>query len=345
MARPKISVVIPVYNMEKYLKRCLDSIINQTFQDIEIIMVDDGSKDSSGKICDEYKALDDRVKVIHKQNAGLGFARNSGMEIATGEYISFVDSDDYIELDMYEKLYKRMKQVNADTCIFGYRRMLGDKIEYTRTGSISGTHSGKDAFYNIFLNALGSEASCPDDYLILWQSSCLCLYSMEIIHKNKLLFSSEREFITEDTLFNTDYFFNSKRITILNEALYFYYANETSLTKTYREDRFEKDIVLYAEHLRRLKSYLPDEKLFGIAKERVQRSLLANARYCIMQISAFYSFKESRRLIMDICNNSVLRDVLQVYPWGKNPLKYRIFNYGMYKKWFWLLYRLAKLKK
>jgi len=345
MPQPKISVVIPVYNMEKYLKRCMDSVINQTFKDLEIILVNDGSKDNSGSICDEYKALDKRVKVIHKQNAGLGFARNSGMEISTGEYISFVDSDDYINTDMYEKLYQRIKQENADTCIFGYQRMIGDKNEYVRTGSLSGTFSGDAAFNQIFLNTLGSEASCPDDYLILWQSSCMCLYSMDVIRRNRIIFSSERVFITEDTLFNTDYFINAKCVTILNEAFYFYCVNETSLTKTCREDRFEKDVVLYIEHLRRLKNYLPDEKKFGEARERVQRSLLANARYCVIQICDVYSFKNGRRLIADICNNPVLREVLCTYPWEKNPFKYRIFNYLLKKKYLWLLYFLTKIKK
>ena len=98
-----ISVIIPIYNVEKYLEKCIQSIINQTYRNLEIILVDDGSTDSSGEIADKYKKLDNRVKVIHKINGGLSDARNKGCEIATGEYISFIDSDDYIDLNMYEK--------------------------------------------------------------------------------------------------------------------------------------------------------------------------------------------------------------------------------------------------
>ena len=345
METPKISVVIPVYNMEKYLKRCMDTIINQTFRDLEIILVDDGSKDNSGRMCDEYKASDSRIKVIHKQNGGLGFARNSGLEIATGEFVSFVDSDDYVKLDMYEKLYNRIKQENADTCIFGYHRVIGEKIAFTRTGAIKGTFQDNDVFTNIFLNVLGSEPSCPEDFLLLWQSSWLTLYSLDIIKRHNLSFPSEREYISEDVFFNTQYYLKAKRVTILNEPLYFYWLNAESLTKVYRNDRFEKNVILFIEHLRRLKEYLPDEKAFNLAKERVQRTFLASARYCIMQICASYKYKEARGLIAGISENKTLRDVLNEYPWKKNPLKYRIFNYALKHRQTGLLYILPLLKK
>ena len=105
MYKPLVSVIIPVYNVENYLKRCIDSVVNQSLRNIEIILIDDGSLDSSSKICDEYKVLDERITVIHKQNEGLGMARNTGIDIASGKYIAFVDSDDYIESNMYELLY------------------------------------------------------------------------------------------------------------------------------------------------------------------------------------------------------------------------------------------------
>ena len=98
-----ISVIIPIYNVEKYLEKCIQSIINQTYRNLEIILVDDGSTDNSGEIADKYKKIDNRIKVIHKINGGLSDARNKECEIATGEYISFIDSDDYIDLNMYEK--------------------------------------------------------------------------------------------------------------------------------------------------------------------------------------------------------------------------------------------------
>lgn len=112
-----ISIVVPVYNVEKYLKRCIESILNQTYKNIEIILVDDGATDNSGKMCDDFLNLDNRIKVIHKRNGGLSDARNHGIEIAKGKYIGFIDSDDYIESKMYELLYKNIVANNADISI------------------------------------------------------------------------------------------------------------------------------------------------------------------------------------------------------------------------------------
>lgn len=137
-----ISIIIPVYKVEKYLEKCIQSVIKQTYKNIQIILVDDGSPDNCGKICDEYAKKDHRIEVIHKSNGGLSDARNKGLEIAKGEYIGFVDSDDYIEADIYEVLYNLLKQYNADVSICNFYTVSQGKIaiknvdsgikEYTR---------------------------------------------------------------------------------------------------------------------------------------------------------------------------------------------------------------------
>lgn len=116
---PKISIIVPVYNVEKYLEKCVRSILAQTFTDFELILVDDGSPDGSGAMCDQFAEQDQRVKVIHKKNGGLSDARNAGIEIAQGEFLGFVDSDDYIEEDMYEMMYKNTIETNADIATCG----------------------------------------------------------------------------------------------------------------------------------------------------------------------------------------------------------------------------------
>ena len=116
-----VSVIIPVYNVEKYMRRCIDSIINQTYTNLEIILVDDGASDRSGKICDEYAQMDHRIKVLHKENGGLASARNAGIQIATGEYISYVDSDDWVETEFIEVLLKGCQDNNAKMSICRYR--------------------------------------------------------------------------------------------------------------------------------------------------------------------------------------------------------------------------------
>lgn len=125
-----ISVIVPIYNVENYLRKCVDSIINQTYKNLEIILVDDGSPDNCGKICNEYAQHDSRVKVIHKENGGLSDARNAGIDMAEGEYLAFVDSDDYIAEDMIEKLYKQLMKDNSDMslCSFKYFDESGDEI-------------------------------------------------------------------------------------------------------------------------------------------------------------------------------------------------------------------------
>lgn len=116
-----ISIIVPVYNVELYLRQCLDSILSQTFKDWECILIDDGSTDSSPSICDEYVSRDSRFKVAHKINEGLSSARNEALKLAKGEYIGFVDSDDWIEPEMYEVLYSNIKEYNADISMVGYR--------------------------------------------------------------------------------------------------------------------------------------------------------------------------------------------------------------------------------
>lgn len=116
MEKSLISVIVPIYNVSRYLERCMESLLHQTYKNIEIIMVDDGSPDDCGKKCDRYAAEEPRIKVIHKKNAGLGMARNSGLEIAEGEYVMFIDSDDYTDVRMIERLYHRLTEEGADTC-------------------------------------------------------------------------------------------------------------------------------------------------------------------------------------------------------------------------------------
>ena len=133
-----ISLVVPIYNVEKFLGQCIESIINQTYNDIEIILVDDGSTDNSGKICDEYKSIDNRIRVIHKVNGGLSSARNAGMRIAQGEYICFIDSDDYIDSQMLEIMKKQIK--NADIVICGKEDIWGNDSHNITSSDLESTY-------------------------------------------------------------------------------------------------------------------------------------------------------------------------------------------------------------
>ena len=141
-SKPLISVVVPIYNIENYIRKCIESIQNQTYKKIEIILVDDGSTDLSGKICDEYALNDSRIKVIHKKNGGLVSARKVGIENAEGMYATYVDGDDWIESDMYEKLLNQI--VDADIIISGKIRDYGDHSVYERNKIPEGIYNADD---------------------------------------------------------------------------------------------------------------------------------------------------------------------------------------------------------
>lgn len=145
MRTPLISVIIPVYNVEKYLHRCLDSVIAQTYQNLEIICVDDGSVDESGKICDQYAVRDARIKVIHQENQGLSAARNRGLDAAEGEYIAFVDSDDYILEDMYKKMLDKLLNYNVDLCVCQWQYEFSDGRQVVKRKNIDPTIYGRKA--------------------------------------------------------------------------------------------------------------------------------------------------------------------------------------------------------
>ena len=128
----KVSVIVPVYNVEKYLKQCLDSIVDQTLEDLEIVLVDDGSVDSSGTICDEYAKKDTRIRVIHKENGGLSDARNAGLKYVTSPYVGFIDSDDYIDLDFYCGLLKQMEAISNSVCNKLFETALFEGVEFPK---------------------------------------------------------------------------------------------------------------------------------------------------------------------------------------------------------------------
>ncbi|WP_283680829.1 glycosyltransferase family 2 protein [Parablautia sp. Marseille-Q6255] len=125
-----ISVIVPIYNVEKYLERCVNSLLNQRYRNIEVLLVDDGSTDKSGEICDSFQQVDTRVKVFHKKNGGVSDTRNFGIEKATGEYLAFVDSDDYVSSDYLGSLYTMLTQKNADIAMCSYQKTKSSKIEY-----------------------------------------------------------------------------------------------------------------------------------------------------------------------------------------------------------------------
>ena len=147
--KPLLSVIVPIYNVEEYLEKCLDSIINQTYKNLEIILVDDGSPDKCPQICDEYAKKDDRIVVIHKENGGVSSARNLGLDIAKGEFITFVDSDDWIDETMYEKMMLKQAEENLDLVFTRYKTIKNGSIKKIKELTMDIFCKGNDLQYFI----------------------------------------------------------------------------------------------------------------------------------------------------------------------------------------------------
>ena len=213
-----INVVVPVYKAEEYLRRCVDSILVQTYRDFELILVDDGSPDRCGQICDEYATRDDRIKVIHQENGGVAAARNAGLDVARGEYFAFVDSDDYCHPEMLEVLYDRIVQYSADVAVSGFKRVdpNGNEIDFKPyLPEIEEVINGTDALKRLIMeDSLRS---------VVWNK----LYKRNIFKSLRFPVGKlyEDGFITPRLLYQCD------RIVLVPQYLYFYVANPTSLTK------------------------------------------------------------------------------------------------------------------
>ena len=157
---PKISIIVPVYNVERYLEKCIDSILNQTFRDIELILVDDGSTDNSGIICDRYKNKDDRIIVIHKDNGGLSSARNTGINVAKGDFIGFVDSDDYIDENMYYKLYYLCIKNGCEISVCKFANEIDGKSINLRENEYTHIMNNEDGMKELFKGILYRFSAC-----------------------------------------------------------------------------------------------------------------------------------------------------------------------------------------
>lgn len=224
-----ISVVIPVYNVEKYLSECLDSVIYQTYKNLQIILVDDGSTDSSGKICDEYAEKDDRITVVHQSNAGAGAAKNTGLELIDGDYFSIIDSDDYIELDMYEKMVNSLEKYNSDIaqCLF---RNVFVNDSFDRKYKIKGNYP-KILTSKKFLSEL----------LYDWKYAIFANKVFKTSLLKDIRFPVGRKI--DDEFFTYKLVCNAKKIVNLNSVLYNYRMRKTSVMNENDSDRFIYDRI------------------------------------------------------------------------------------------------------
>lgn len=269
MENELISVIVPVYNVEPYLKECLDSIINQTYKNLEIILIDDGSLDNCGKICDEYAKKDNRIKVIHKENGGLSSARNAGLDIAEGEYISFIDSDDYVAENFIETLYKLCVENDCDISECDFLKFENDVVIQEKITEIQ-CYTSNEVQHKIY----------SEEYvktIVVWNK----LYKKYLYENMRFPLGkiNEDEFITYKVLYNC-----KSNIAVTNEQLYYYRYNAQSIMgRKFNERRldvleafeerkqFYKDrneVELYNKTVAQYQQILIS--FYGLAKENIE---------------------------------------------------------------------------
>lgn len=317
MKSDTVSVIVPVYNVESYLATCVNSLLKQTYKNLEIILVDDGSKDNSGKICELLKAKDSRIEVIHKRNEGLGLSRNAGLERAKGKYVTFVDSDDYLKPKAIEKLVEAATRNCADICIGGFTRVDNKGNELFLEKYTQQVICNKSRSKNVFARMLGS---LPESHESLKMSVWNCLYSLELIKRYHLQFASERKLISEDIIWHSDYFKYVNTSVIIDSELYCYRENGNSLTKSYNSKRFKLSMDLYFELMRRIRT-------MGLGKEaelRNKKQFFINIRTCIAQ-EKNRSLKEAILDINKITSDQKLTQIISSYPISQLELKQKIF--------------------
>ncbi len=350
METPKVSIIVPVYNVQKYLDRCIDSLINQTLFEIEIILVDDSSTDSSLEICKKRAEADSRIKVIHKENEGAGKARNAALQIARGEYIGFTDSDDYVDINMFKTLYEKAVKYDSDLIMSGVSFVDGNM--FSSEGDCvrkiyfkDDTHfESPEEINKLKMGIVGAEPQDEDDSkygMSIWKN----LFRHDIIKQNNIVFQSEREMLSEDALFMIDFISCIKKATGINEAFYNYCRNEDSISKSYKKDRMEKSLVFVSEVEKRFQKDIEPK----VYKTYIDRFWLAMCRVlCSQEIMHAkdngIKYSDLKKRLKTICKHSLTVEALKTYPINKLSLKQKIFAYGIKFRLYFLLKILVTLR-
>ncbi|NGZ74029.1 glycosyltransferase [Saccharibacillus alkalitolerans] len=268
--KPSVSIVVPVFNVEEYLRKCLDSLTAQTLREIEIIVVDDGSTDDSFRVASECAERDDRIRVIRQENRGVSGARNAGLDAASGEYIGFADPDDWAEPGMFEALYKKAKKDGADFCACDYRLVYEDRsvsnVLELRESSMSIAEYGLDRMWNEKKFAA-----------VIWNK----VFRRAIIEEHGLRFESTRNVFSEDVLFNLFFLRHADKASSVEGSYYNYFQQRPgSLMNSIKPDHLKRELFLVDRFAEYYATYpdadIRDRMMLRLFFERVQNSCMYN---------------------------------------------------------------------
>lgn len=292
MDKPKVSVIIPVYNVEAYLEQCIESVRDQTLEDIEIIPVDDGSPDDCGKIIDEYAAYDSRIRPIHQQNGGYGKAVNAGITAATGEYIAIVESDDWVEPDMLQVLYDAAMKTKSKVVKGTFRKVYRDKTSHEF--SLEYVSGGVDGFV--------SPAESLE-FMICESSIWSAIYHREFLLENNILMIETPGAGYQDVVWKFMVYSSCDTVYIINKAVYNYRVfavGSSSASKDKAHAMFHNYSVI--------RDYLDSRKIFGVFKESYFVHQIFDCVFHVNRLSKEgrkYFYREAREMIRDAETNGV----------------------------------------
>lgn len=329
MQNALISVIIPVYKVEKYLDRCVLSVVNQTYKNLEIILVDDGSPDNSPKMCDEWAKKDKRIKVIHKQNGGVSVARNDGLKMATGDYIAFVDSDDWIEPTMYEEMLNLAISENADLTFCGIQEVRSDGSIYKYNELSLEKLREKDLKY-FLINARSGY-----DMLGVFGGICRILFKSSNAKNNKFDKNLKHG---EDLCYLLKIFEVAERISVCKKCFYNYFKNEESVCNTINNTYFENATKLHKWLLNFIKERNLDYR-YLLNHLHLYRNVINRAGRKSF-VAEMKNLSKTDELLKECFNLKNYRKIQKL----EIGFKQKVRNFLMYHK-MWRLFKILANKK
>lgn len=329
MEEELISVIVPVYNGGQYLEECLESIIGQTYKNLQIILIDDGSKDKSGKICNEYAKKDKRIEVIHQENAGVSSARNNGLDNARGEWITFVDADDWIEKDFCDILYKKARQNNCEIAMCGYNRAVGSKSKKINFKENETFLTSKE----YLIAALNPQTGVGFCHTKLIKKMAI----------NEIRFKEQLK-VGEDAIYNEMIAKNITKAIYIKEPLYSYRINMNSVVKKFDENYVKK----YLTSMESNKKYIFD---VYSNKEEIIQNYYNYVAFHVMLIAVNYCYnpENSRRnkenSLKEICKNSIFKEGIEKCNYDNLSLTRKITLFTLKHKLYLITGLICKVRQ
>lgn len=337
-----ISIIVPVYNAKDYLTDCVNHLIGQTYRNIEILLIDDGSSDGTGVLCDKIAETDSRIKVFHKENGGTHTARNLGIEVSQGEYLMFIDPDDWYDFEAIEYLVNHIQKENLDLIRFSYIKEYENFSEKRENTFIAEKVYENDECLNLCRRTIGllSEELCHPENLNFLASVCFCVYRKSVIKENSLSFYNIRTIGTfSDGLFNINYLLYAKKMEYVNKYFYHYRkTNSASATSNYRENFLEKQLILFAEIDKIVKE---QGKEFEEALSN--RIALSSMEMCLNVFKSSKKATDKYTEIKEVLNNPIYKNAYKNFDISYLPLKWKIYYFFIMARFIPGVYLMTRI--